>query len=396
MSPLPGADELARAASLAVCLCGLISSSALPIGERNIKSLSSRSWTRPFRLYAAANTRARAPTPSQTTQGPAMASRDEPVYGRRLAVDVVDKTAARDPGRSLVYAPRSGRPRDGWEPVTFGQMANAVNHVARLVANKVKAAADGCEPFPTLAYLGPSDMRFGIVMLACIKAGCQALFASPRNSVETLLSLFERTRCAHLWYAESFGPLARRRLARRPMQANAVAPAAQWLNSAPKPFSYDRAFEAARGDPLVVLHTSGSTGTPKPVVVRQGAVAVADGQRALPPHQGGDVAFKHWAEHATRVFMPMPLFHAVGLEAGLVTLALYYGVPIVLGMPDVPLTAELIVECLSRSGADAAFLPPSIIEQLSRSDEGVDALKRLRILTFGGGGRPTSPATGVS
>ncbi|KAM4061584.1 male sterility protein [Hirsutella rhossiliensis] len=313
-----------------------------------------------------------------------MASEDEPAYGRRLLVNVVDETAVAEPSRPFAYAPLSSKPEDGWEPITFRQVANAVNHVARLVADTVKADSKDGEPFPTLAYVGPSDIRYGIVMLACIKAGRKALFVSPRNSTEGQLSLFERTRCDHLWYAESFESLVQPWVGQRPMKATVVPAAEEWLNSNPEPFPYSRTFEDARWDPMAVLHTSGSTGIPKPIVVRQGSLAIADGQRTLPEYHGCDILWKHWEKNATRMFMPMPLFHAAGLKAGFI-LAVYYRIPIALGMPNLPLTPDLALKCLTHSGTDAAFLPPSLIEELSRSFEGVKALRNLKFLTFGGG-----------
>lgn len=314
-----------------------------------------------------------------------MASKDKPEYGRRLLVNIIDETAAAEPSRPYAYAPRSDKPEDGWAPITFRQVANAINHVARLVADTVKETSDDAEPFPTLAYMGPSDIRYGIVMLACIKAGCKALFVSPRNSLEGQLSLLERTRCAHFWHADSFRSLVQPCLERRPMKAISVPEAEDWLNSDPEPFPYSRTFDDARWDPLVVLHTSGSTGIPKPIVVRQGSSAVADGQRTLPDHQGCAVLWKYWADNAKIILVPMPLFHAAGLLAGVVILATYYRVPFALGMPNQPLTQNLAIKCLSYSGSDGAFLPPSIVEELSWSDEGVKALKRLNFLIFGGG-----------
>ncbi|PFH59853.1 hypothetical protein XA68_11773 [Ophiocordyceps unilateralis] len=308
-----------------------------------------------------------------------------PAYGHRLPVNIVDEVAATDPTRPFVFAPRSNKPEDGWAPITYEQVARAVNHVAHIIAQTVKSGSE--EAFPTLAYVGPNDIRYGIIMLACIKAGCKALFVAPRNSSEIQQSLLEKTACGYFWYAESFHAIVQPwlQLQERPMQVTMVPSPEKWLSSDPAPFPYSRPFDEARFDPLVTLHTSGSTGTPKPIIVRQGTVAIADEFRNLPEYQDAEFLWKGWASRSNRMFMPMPLFHTAGLTAFLVVLTIFYGVPLALGIPDQPLSADLVERCLRCSHADSAFLPPSIVEELSSTEKSMDTLKKLNFVGFGGG-----------
>ncbi|GJN72092.1 L-aminoadipate-semialdehyde dehydrogenase [Purpureocillium lilacinum] len=307
----------------------------------------------------------------------------EPEYGSRLAVNVVDEIAARDPTRPFVFVPRSNKPDDGWVPVTFKQLANAVNHVAHIVARDVKPTS--ADPFPTLGYVGPNDVRYAIVMLACVKAGCQGFFISPRNSVEGQLRLLKATNCTNLWYAESFRSIVQPWIDQRKMTAKIVPSAEEWLGSEGKPFPYDRPFEEARFEPLCVLHTSGSTGFPKPIVVRQGSMAVADKFRSLPDHHGAPFVFTGWSSQSQRMLMPMPLFHAAGMLASLTILAVFYGLPLALGIPDQIMTPESVRDCLFYSRADSVMLPPSIVEGLCQVDGGLEIMKQLNYVVVGGG-----------
>ncbi|TWU74321.1 putative secondary metabolism biosynthetic enzyme [Metarhizium rileyi] len=301
----------------------------------------------------------------------------------RLLTNIVDQIAASEPSRPFQFQPKSSNPGDGWLPVTFEEFANAINHVAYIIAETVKK--DSTDQFPTLAYVGPNDVRYGILVLATIKAGCRALFISPRNSVEGQLSLFEGTNCHHLWYAESFHLVVRAWLCERKMTSWVVPPLNDWLQASPSPFPYNKSFEEARWDPLVVLHTSGSTGNPKMVVVKQGGFAAVDKYRDLPKYMGCDFVWKFWKSSATRVFVPLPMFHAAGLLGGMLSMGIYYGLPAALPPTDQPLTPDLTLRCLQHSGADATFLPPSIIEELSLMPDGVEELKRLGFVAFGGG-----------
>ncbi|EFY86027.1 NRPS-like enzyme, putative [Metarhizium acridum CQMa 102] len=302
----------------------------------------------------------------------------------RLLTHVVDQIAASEPSRPFQFQPKTNKHEDGWVPVTFEEFANAINHVAHIIAETVKK--DGTGEFPTLAYVGPNDVRYGILLLAAIKAGCKALFVSPRNTTEGQLSLLERTNCHHVWYAESFHVTVQTWLRERKMKSRAVPPLKEWLQASPSsPFPYTKTFEEARWDPLVVLHTSGSTGIPKPIVIKQGGFAVTDTFRHLPKHAGADFLWKFWKSSATRVFVPMPAFHAAGLLFGMLSLGIYYAVPAALPLPDQPLTPDLTIRSLQYSGADATFLPPSIVEELSLMPDGVEQLKRMKIVAFGGG-----------
>lgn len=169
------------------------------------------------------------------------------------------------------------------------------------------------------------------------------------------------------------------------MQTIEVSPIDAWFPDTEVPhFPYTKSFEQAEWDPLVVLHTSGSTGLPKPIVVRQGAMAVSDGFHNYPEWQGYTIALRTWAERCTRMMCPMPLFHMAGLICT-VSLAFYWDTPVVLGVAERPLTAELVIDSLNHADVQSMLLPPALIEDLSQSEEGIAALAKLKILAFGGG-----------
>ncbi|QUC21686.1 uncharacterized protein UV8b_05929 [Ustilaginoidea virens] len=321
--------------------------------------------------------------PSDDMPSDDMPSDDMPSNDSRLLPVLVDEIAAADPTRPYVFQPVSRHPRDGWAPVTFGELANAINHVAHLIAATVKK--DSPAAFPTLAYVGPFDVRYGIVVLAAVKAGCRALLLSPRNSLQAHLSLLQATDCHHVWYADSFQPTVEPWTRERAMAAWAVPSLREWLDAPPQRFPYQKSFEEARFDPIVVLHTSGSTGLPKPITVKQGSMALADKFRGLPSFRGGDFFMKKLADATTKLFSPFPPFHMGGLFSAVLPFPIYYGVPAALPPADRPITPDLVLECLEHAGADGAVLPPSLIEELAMMEHGREALEKLAALAFGGG-----------
>ena len=301
----------------------------------------------------------------------------------RLVVSIIDEIAETDPERPYAYVPRTSKAADGWTPVTFRRLANAVNRAARVVHEKVKADSD--DEFPTVGYVGPNDIRYIIIVLAAVKAGCKALLVSPRNSIEGQLSLFERTNCQHFWYSELLQLPVRAWLLERPMKTYIVPHESEWLDSDAPAFAYNKTFADAQWDPMVVLHTSGSTGIPKPIIVRQGSCSLHDTVRHLPEVAGSRLSWVEFSARSKRMFAPLPLFHAAGMLGLLLPLPVFYGTAVALPLADQPLTAQSITEGLRHSGSESVMMAPSILEDMSVDEESVRELKKLQFVVFGGG-----------
>jgi acyl-CoA synthetase (AMP-forming)/AMP-acid ligase II len=188
-------------------------------------------------------------------------------------------------------------------------------------------------------------------------------------------------------------------------------PVAGWFSEEHvEPYPYNKTFEQAEWDPWVVLHTSGSTGLPKPIVVRQGMLAIGDKYHNLGEWKGRRIWVDEISRRSKRILNPskqtdhllaapiflssvysadrqcsqVPMYHAAGLYLSSLMVH-YWDLPIAFGIGDRPLSADMAVECLRCSDTDAVFLPPAILEELSQLEEGVAALKQLKLVCFGGG-----------
>lgn len=337
----------------------------------------------------------------------------KPQFGRRLLPTIVDQLARTEPDKEWMSVPLSNKASGGWRPITFGQFADAVNRVAAILiarhprmqlqtngilsTDPVPRASDKyVKRFPTLAYIGPNDVRYHIFVLACAKAGCKPLLISPRNSLQAQLNLFDKTDCGVLYYDVSFkdraGPWIRGRAG---MQGFEAASVAEWLGEGstnPVPLvPYERTFEEARWDPLFVLHTSGSTGLPKPVVIRAGALATTDLSQVVPDFKGCQSMVWAAMSEARRIFVPMPLFHAGGIYLTIIC-SLFFDKPVALGFPDRPLTAQALMEAIEYADVATVVVPPALLEDMSHMPEGVAALAKLKRVAYGGG--PLSEGVG--
>lgn len=104
----------------------------------------------------------------------------KPEYGRRLMVNIIDDVARKNPERTWLKIPRSANAGDGWKDVSFKTGANAINRIAHKIIEILGHPAQG--QFPTIAYIGPNDVRYLIMMFAAVKAGYQVRNSPNRPS----------------------------------------------------------------------------------------------------------------------------------------------------------------------------------------------------------------------
>lgn len=307
-------------------------------------------------------------------------------YQPRLLVHLIDDRARTTPAREWLSVPRTSDPRDGWRPITYASAANAVNRLAHKLVEVLGRDHMERGTFPTIAYIGPNDARYLVMVLGAVKAGCQALFISPRNSLEGQLSLFDKTDCQVLCFDPGQQRTVQPWLQQRGgMRAVVVDTLEQCFAADPVPaFPYTKTFADAEWDPLMVLHTSGSTGLPKPVVVRQGMMANADRLHALPEWQGTVTIVQAMAERSRKMLCPMPLFHAAGMFISLV-LMYYWDQVIALAPSDRPVSMDLVLDCIRHCGCQSVLLPPALLEDISQSPETIEPLTKLDHVVFGGG-----------
>ncbi|SPO06339.1 related to nonribosomal peptide synthetase MxcG (component of the myxochelin iron transport regulon) [Cephalotrichum gorgonifer] len=311
------------------------------------------------------------------------ASSVKPAYGRRLMIDIIDGHAMNNPSRTWLLTPRSSDPADGWKPVTFKDGSKAIDRIAHKIIETSGHPPSG--EFPTIAYIGPNDIRYIIFMFGAIKAGYQALFISPRNSHEGQMNLFHRTNCNTICFDFSFRKVVQPLLQERDMLSIMASPVDQWFPQEEVPhFPYEKSFDQARWEPFTVLHTSGSTGLPKPIICRQGMISISDAYHHLPEWHGTKICMQAWADKGSVLLDLMPLFHAAGLYLT-ITMTLFWDMVVALAIPEKPLSSDLTLECLTSLKPDSVMMPPVILEDISQSKESMNVLSKLNFVAFGGG-----------
>ena len=75
---------------------------------------------------------------------------------------------------------------------------------------------------------------------------------------------------------------------------------------------------------------------------------------------------------------------------GQLVLALYYRHTVIWPPAGRPISADLVDELLDNVEVDGMFLAPSVLEDLSQSEESLEKLKKVKFVEFGGGSVPSA------
>lgn len=101
-----------------------------------------------------------------------------PIHRKQLLCHIVDGMAKARPEAlyaEFPYSPLSYE--DGFRKITYAAFANAINGLA-LWLYKTLGPGNGND-FPTIAYIGPNDIRYNALILAAVKTGYKVSNCNP-------------------------------------------------------------------------------------------------------------------------------------------------------------------------------------------------------------------------
>ncbi|KAG9185655.1 hypothetical protein G6011_06986 [Alternaria panax] len=251
--------------------------------------------------------------------------------------DYIDSAAESASNSTWAIVPRSTTSLDeGWHHFTFSDLARAVNNMSRWIEKTCGVAEQTGQ---AIGYMGANDLRYLVVLAAALKTGYVPFFTSPRNSIDGQKSLMEKTACTIFLSTVETMP-----------QVEAIKDAVP--------------------------------GLPKPIHLTVGGLNSAYEQPQLGPEEGVEQVSQHFLGDGRPMLAAVPFFHAMGVIVGLRSL-MCRGTIVRLPSEKM-LSAGLVIDVIEAVKPTSGIFPPSVLEDVSVTPQGIEALGKLEMVFFGG------------
>lgn len=238
--------------------------------------------------------------------------------------------------------------------------------------------------FNTVAYFGPPDLRYLIMVIAVNKLGHKALFSAPRNSLPMHLHLLNAMDCHTILHAQQTDVSSMVGTHGAARHAIPELEDLLWAKDEPPHYPFTKTFEEAKNDPFLVLHTSGSTGMPKPIIESHGYTTIIDTHFHIPSVNGVPMKTSLIATPA-RSACVFPPWHV----GGSIILGLCAGVwgnsTIVWGPTDRMAGGKEVVEMVKYGNCTRIFAGPNLYDNIVNNPEWLELMERVDHAWYGGG-----------
>ncbi|PWY68472.1 acetyl-CoA synthetase-like protein [Aspergillus heteromorphus CBS 117.55] len=293
----------------------------------------------------------------------------------RLLVTQVDAVAERSPTRRFGLIPNGTEVENGFREVTFQDLSRAVDAMAWWI---VEALGMPTTKEETIAYLGNNDVRYIVFILACHKLGYT-------------------TACTHLLFSQEKSQIASRiKALSGKMRTHEVPSVTDTFGhrSGTKRFDFARTYDEMVNKIAFMIHSSGTTGMPKPVPLTHGFLGTMDYGPSMPRPAGRSSSFfndlaSDDPSPTDLVLSSTPYFHLMGLVSFFESI--FHNIPFV-ASPEKLLSVGFLIDLIRHTKPTATILPPSILEDMSHSEEGLACLGSMKFVCYGGA--PLAPEVG--
>ncbi|TVY83631.1 Non-canonical non-ribosomal peptide synthetase FUB8 [Lachnellula suecica] len=221
-----------------------------------------------------------------------------------------------------------------------------------------------------VALLGPSNLDYVTSIFALSRMGYGVLLLSTRLATEAYISLLEKTNCYDILFTST---TAKSITAIQDLRkcGSFLIPEKEEYNICPsvKPSISLSNTADVSNKTAFIIHSSGSTGLPKPIFQTHKA--------CLSNYANGS---------GYRAFLTLPLYHNHGLSTFF--RAVFKGKPIALYNASLPLSETNLIKAMEAVQPESFHGVPYALKLLSESERGISALRKCKLVLFGGSSCP--------
>ncbi|KAF2661200.1 acetyl-CoA synthetase-like protein [Lophiostoma macrostomum CBS 122681] len=296
-------------------------------------------------------------------------------HGPKLLTKVLEDKAEWIGDHTYLRYPNDDWETEGYRTMTWRQYADSVNKVAHWLDQQLGVS----QSRDTIAYMGPSDARYAIMFLAAIKTDRKLLIPDGRLTDKGLASLLHETNCIAWIHAE--GDDLPRGL---PDSIKRCAlPCLAWcLDSQDHPrYPYNKTFDEAKWDEVLIIHTSGTTGIPKAIFLTNGFNTVIGSFTKLSRlHWPRSLVPEVTARQATLSACP-PQW--LGGLVAYVFAPMYYDISTIVPPADVTgLPPAVFKKIVTMNKVDGILCPPHCIHELYNDIKSQGILRSFNFITY--------------
>lgn len=228
-----------------------------------------------------------------------------------------------------------------------------------------------------------------------MKAGYKTMLPSTRNPPEGQKHLFTSTGCSTLLHSEGVdGPVQDVRKIAPSMKMLQVPSFDELVLQGNRNGHYEGRYDSSARFETLILHTSGSTGLPKPIHLTNGSLAVNGHLNKLSKPSGRTSSQDVLFGENKPLFVMTPFFHMMGALTMVRSILCHS--PLVLLPAGKPVSSELVLSVLNQTVPYAGIFAPTLLEQIADTPGGLETLRRIPYVMFGGAPLGSGPGDKIS